>query len=133
MLFNFNTSKNENKLKEYEIMAFPDKKSNFGSFTGTYPKQAAQKAFTFLSSLVGDDIKKDGNFVVFSIRKKNKNNNVNSNKELKYIGTMVELENYVRNNSNFEKRVKYKNVVAKYNPELDKIKGQNKNIKYNNK
>ena len=70
MLFNFNTSKNENQLKEYEIMAFPNKKSNFGSFTGAYPKQAAQKAFTFLSSLVGDDIKKDGNFIVFSIRKK---------------------------------------------------------------
>lgn len=130
MLFNFNSSNNENKLKEYEIMAFPDKKSNFGSFTGTYPKQAAQKAFSFLSSLVGDEIKKEGNFIVFSIRKKNINNEVNSNKELKFIGTMVELENYVRNNNDREKMYKYKNVVSKYNPELDKIKSKNKNIKY---
>jgi len=135
MLFNFNNSNNKNnknnELKEYEIMAFPTKNKNFGSFTGTHPKQAAQKAFTFLSSIVGDDIKKDGNFIVFSIRKKNKYNVENTNKELKFIGTIVELENYVRNNVNNDKKVKYKNVVAKYNPELDKIKSTNKNINYN--
>ena len=59
-------------MYDYEILSFPNKKSNFGNFKGTYPKQAAEKAFTFLSNLVGDEIKEDGNFVVFSIRKKNK-------------------------------------------------------------
>lgn len=127
MLFNNNSEK---KVYNYEIMAFPNKKSNFGNYSGTYPKEAAQKAFTFLSSLVDDEIKNDGNFLVFSIRKKNKNNINNSNKEHKFIGTVVELDNYVYSKS-LEKKVKYKNVIAKYNPELDKIKAVNKNIKYN--
>ncbi len=127
MLFNNNSEK---KLYNYEIMAFPDKKSNFGNYSGYYPKQAAQKAFNFLSSLVDEEIKKDGNFLVFSIRKKNKNNINNSNKEHKFIGTVVELDNYVYNNKT-DRKVKLKNVISKYNPELDKIKATNKNIKYN--
>lgn len=126
MMFN----NNEKKIYNYEIMAFPNKKSNFGNYSGSYPKEAAQKAFTFLSSLVDDEIKSDGNFLVFSIRKKNKNNINNSNKEHKFIGTVVELDNYVYSKS-LEKKVKYKNVIAKYNPELDKIKAVNKNIRYN--
>lgn len=128
MLFNNNS---QEKLKEYEIMSFPNKKNNFGNFTGTHPKQAAQKAFTFLSSMVNSEIKKEGNFIVFSIRKKNKNNNINSNKIHKFIGTIVELENYVYNR-NSNKKVKLKNVVSRYNPELDKIKSVNKKLKYNN-
>lgn len=127
MLFN---NESQNKVYNYEIMAFPNKKSNFGNYTGTYPKQAANKAFTFLSSLMGDEIKEDGNFIVFSIRKKNINNKNNTNKEYKFIGTVVELENYVYNNSS-NKKVKFKNVISKYNPELDKIKATNINIKYN--
>lgn len=127
MLFN---NESQNKVYNYEIMAFPNKKSNFGNYTGTYPKQAANKAFTFLSSLIGDEIKEDGNFIVFSIRKKNINNKNNTNKEYKFIGTVVELENYVYNNSS-NKKVKFKNVISKYNPELDKIKATNINIKYN--
>ena len=69
---------------------------------------------------------------IFSIfnKKKNKNNINNSNKEHKFIGTVVELNNYVYN-KNLQKKVKFKNVLAKYNPELDKIKSVNKNIKYN--
>ena len=125
MLFDNNV---QSKVYDYEIMAFPTKKENFGNYTGTHPKQAAQKAFTFLSSLIMDDVKKDGNFIVFSIRKKNKNNINNSNKEHKFIGTVVELENYVYN-SNSDKKVKYKNVVSRYNPELDKIKETNKNLR----
>ena len=126
MMFN----NNEKKIYNYEIMAFPNKKSNFGNYSGTYPKEAAQKAFTFLSSLVDDEIKNDGNFLVFSIRKKNKNNINNSNKEHKFIGTVIELDNYVYSKS-LNKKVKFKNVLAKYNPDLDKIKATNKNIKYN--
>ena len=122
--------KNKKKIYNYEIMAFPNKKSNFGNYSGTYPKEAAQKAFTFLSSLVDDEIKSDGNFLVFSIRKKNKNNINNSNKEHKFIGTVIELDNYVYSKS-LNKKVKFKNVLAKYNPDLDKIKATNKNIKYN--
>jgi len=128
-----NTPKPNNikKIYNYEIMSFPEKNKYFGNYTGTYPKQAAQKAFTFLSTLVGDEIKKDGNFVVFSIRKKNANNQENMNKVHKFIGTIVELENYVYN-SRINKKVKLKNVISKYNPELEKIKSSNIKIKYRN-
>ena len=101
MLSFFQNQKNDNrhnKIHEYEIMSFPKKNKNFGSYTGTYPKQAAQKAFTFLSTLILDEIKQDGNFIVFSIRKKNKNNEINSNPIHKFIGTIIELENPVYNN-----------------------------------
>ena len=131
-LVKINQKRNEpKKIDNYEIMSFPSKKINFGNYTGTYPKQAAQKAFTFLSSLMYEDIKKNGNFIVFSIRKKNRNNQKNINKTHKFIGTVVELENYVIN-TNTNKKVKLKNVVAKYNPEMDKIKATNKKIRYNN-
>ena len=127
MLFNSDNSSNQKQLKEYEIMCFPNKKRNFGSFTGNTSKQSAEKAFTFLSNLTQDEIKKDGNFIVFSIRKKNNKIN-NTNKEHKFIGTVIELENKVINS---EKVLKYKNVISKYNTDLDKIKSKNKNIKYN--
>ena len=123
-----NQNKNNNILKEYEIIDFPNKKENFGNFKGAYPKQAAEKAFTFLTNVVGDEIKKDGNFIVFSIQQKNKNTN---NKELKFIGTVIELENDVYNKEQ-NKVVKYKNILSKYNPDLDKIKKQNRKIKINN-
>ena len=133
----FNQEK-KNVLKEYEIVDFPNKKKNFGSFKGSYPKQAAEKAFTFLSNIVGDKIKEDGNFIVFSIQQKTRNtsnkNTTNKNnnkmKELKFIGTVIQLENDVYNKEQ-NKMVKYKNILSKYNPDLDKIKARNTKIVYN--
>jgi len=129
----FNQEK-KNVLKEYEIVDFPYKKKNFGSFKGSYPKQAAEKAFTFLSNIVGDKIKEDGNFIVFSIQQKNRNRNTsnknNNMKELKFIGTVIQLENDVYNKEQ-KKMVKYKNILSKYNPDLDKIKARNTKIVYN--
>ena len=43
MLFNNNSEK---KVYNYEIMAFPNKNLILELY-GTYPKEAAQKAFTF--------------------------------------------------------------------------------------
>jgi hypothetical protein len=125
----FNQEKNKNVLREYQIVDFPNKNKNFGSFKGTYPKQAAEKAFTFLSNIVGDEVKKDGNFIVFSIQQKSKNTNNNMNKELKFIGTVIKLENDVFNKEQ-NKMIKYKNILSKYNPDLDKIKAKNKKINY---
>ena len=127
----FNQEKNKNVLREYQIVDFPNKNKNFGSFKGTYPKQAAEKAFTFLSNIVGDEVKKDGNFIVFSIQQKSKNTN-NMNKELKFIGTVIKLENDVFNKEQ-NKMIKYKNILSKYNPDLDNIKAKNKKINYNRK
>ena len=55
--------------------------------------------------------------------------NANRNKVHKFIGTVVELENYIIN-SKTNKKVKLKNVVSKYNPALDNIKSSNIRIKY---
>lgn len=105
--------KNNRPLIEYEIVDFPKKNQSFGSYKGRYTKQAAEKAFTFLSNLVGKDIDKDGTFLVFVIRnKENKNTH-------KFIGTRIELEHNVKNNN--ESSLKYKNIISKYNPMLDKI------------
>jgi len=121
MLFNIFEKKrtmNENNIKqyvEYEIVDFPKKNLSFGNYKGRYTKQAAEKAFIFLSNLVGQDIDQEGSFLVFSIQNK-------ENKEIhKYIGTRIELENKVINNNN-KISVKYKNIISKYNPMLDKIK-----------
>ena len=65
------------------------------------------------------------------LEKKNANNQENMNKVHKFIGTIVELENYVYN-SRINKKVKLKNVISKYNPELEKIKSSNIKIKYRN-
>tara|TARA_B110000483_G_C18205980_1_gene547618 strand:+ start:2232 stop:2639 length:408 start_codon:yes stop_codon:yes gene_type:complete len=127
----FNQEKNKNVLREYQIVDFPNKNKNFGGFKGTYPKQAAEKAFTFLSNIVGDEVKKDGNFIVFSIQQKSKNTN-NMNKELKFIGTVIKLENDVFNKEQ-NKMIKYKNILSKYNPDLDNIKAKNKKINYKSK
>ena len=120
-----------------KLLIFQIKKKNFGSFKGSYPKQAAEKAFTFLSNIVGDKIKEDGNFIVFSIQQKTRNtsnkNTTNNNKmkELKFIGTVIQLENDVYNKEQ-NKMVKYKNILSKFNPDLDKIKARNTKIVYNN-
>ena len=110
-----NHKNNNNKQIEYEIIDFPKKNLSFGSYKGRYTKQAAEKAFTFLSNLVGQDIDEEGSFLVFVIRNKE------TQKINKYIGTRIELENKVINNY-IQTPVKYKNVISKYNPMLDKIK-----------
>ena len=105
---------NKRPIVEYEIIDFPTQDQSFGSYKGRYAKEAAQKAFVFLSNLVGQDIDQEGSFLVFVI--KNKENQ----KTHKFIGTRIELENYVKNNN--QKSVKYKNIISKYNPMLDNIK-----------
>ena len=121
-LFNTHNKKNNKNIEHrYELVSFPENNKNFGDFRGKYPKQAAEKAFTFLSNLSHDEIIKDGTFIVFNIQKKTKNtNNTNNNKLYKFIGTIIELENEVINNKG--KVLKYKNIISKYNPDLDKIK-----------
>jgi len=124
MLFNLFEKKNKNnRLKnknnnkpqiEYEIIDFPYQNQSFGSYKGKYTKQAAEKAFTFLSNLVGQDIDQEGTFLVFVLRNKD------TQETHKFIGTRIELEHSVKNNNNTS--VKYKNIISKYNPMLDNIK-----------
>ena len=67
--------------------------------------------------------------LLFFLLEKKTKNNINSNKSYKFIGTVIELENNVYNRS-LKKTVKFKNVLSKYNNDLDKINSTNKNIKY---
>jgi len=106
-----------NNSFSYEIVDFPNTSKPFGLYKGKYPKVAASKAFAFLSNIIGTKINsEEGKFIVFVIR------NINTRKEYKYIGTIVKLENPVTKYVNGEEIIyQYKNVVGKYNPELDKL------------
>ena len=92
----------------YTIVDFPEKNKTFGSYSGNRPKQAAEKAFILLTNQVGNDFKNDseGKFIVFIIK------NIKTNKEYKYIGTVVKLK---KPKGDFI----YKNVIGKYNPKLN--------------
>jgi len=102
----------------YEIVDFPTKSKSFGLYTGKNPKDAASKVFTFLYNAIDKKINsEDGTFIVFVIRK------IGTLNEYKYIGTVVKLENPVTKYINGQEVVyHYKNVIGKYNKELDKLR-----------
>jgi len=112
----YNNNKN-NKNNSYEIVDFPNNTKSFGSYKGNSPKKAASKAFAFLSNIIGNKINSEnGKFIVFVIR------NTDTKKEYKYIGTVVKLENPVTKYINGQEVIyKYKNVIGRYNKELDKL------------
>jgi hypothetical protein len=113
----YNNKKNEEYI--YTIVDFPSDGIFYGRFKGNHPKIAANKAFKFLMKFINKESKEDdfiGKFLVFVIK------NLNTNKEHKYIGNRIKLENpvkIIKNNKEIE--YKYKNVIGKYNIELDKI------------
>ncbi len=123
-LFNNNennkNNKNKNMIKKddkkiYTIVDFPEEGENSGRFTGTSPKRAATKAFTKLAKLSNLNNSKR-QLLVFVIR------NLETNKEYQFIGSRVKLakpRKVVINGKNVIYR--YKNIVGKYRPELNKI------------
>jgi len=107
-----------NNKKYYTIVDFPDDNQTYGNFSGSIPKKAANKAFSFLLKFLNEDIHNDftGKFIVFVIK------DTDTNKLYKYIGTRIILQNpihTIKNNKNIT--YKYKNVIGKYKPELDLI------------
>ena len=120
MVYN-NNNNNKNNNISYEIVDFPNNSKSFGSYTGNSPKKAASKAFTFLSNIMGNKINSEsGKFIVFVIR------NIDTKKEYKYIGTVVKLENPVTKYIDGQEVIyKYKNVIGRYNKELDKLNNLN--------
>lgn len=117
MVYNINNT----KQNSYEIVDFPSNQKSFGLYKGKYPKQAAKQAFTFLSNIINNKVNsEEGKFIVFMIR------NIETKKEYKYIGTIVHLQNPVSKYINGQEIIyKTKNVIGKYNPELDKINNYN--------
>ena len=116
---NYNTNNNYNNINNYyTIVDFPNDGEYYGEYEGKYPKIAANKAFTkllkFTNNLEEDDFL--GKFIVFVIK------NINTNKEYKYIGNRIKLQNPIHKVINGKTIIfKYKNVIGNYNSELDKI------------
>ena len=105
-----------NVFKTFSIVDFPKDGLTHGKFNATSPKKGADLAFTELLKYINNNDKSndpyEGKFVVFTII------NIDSEKEYKYIGNRIRLENPVKKNN---VTYYYKNVIGKYNPELDKI------------
>ena len=104
----------------YTIVDFPNDGQTYGSFKGKIPKLVASKAFSSLIQFIDIDENNENNsfgkFVVFVIK------NIDNNKMYKYIGNRIKLHKPVKVIKNNKEIVyKYKNVIGKYRPELDKI------------
>lgn len=109
-----NNSMNNNIY--YSIVDFPNDNQLYGKFKGSSPKKAANKAFSFLIKFMNNQEDFFGKFIVFVIR------NNNTNKEYKYIGNRIKLENPIQVQKNGKTIVyNYKNVIGKFKEELDLI------------
>ena len=110
-----------NNINYYTIVDFPEDNQNYGKFKGHKPKIAANKAFSSLIKFIDIENKSNensflGKFLVFVIK------DLNTNQEYKYIGNRIKLKNPVKvTKDGIEIEYKYKNVIGKYNKELDKI------------
>ncbi len=104
-----------NKKVEYVVVDFPEVGKTFGGFMGSSPKQAANKAFTKLAKMSQLNNSKR-QLLVFVMR------NLDTGKEYKYIGSRVKLANPKKVSiAGKEVIYRYKNIVGKYRPELNKI------------
>ena len=104
----------------YTIVDFPNDNETFGKFRGTIPKRVASKAFSSLIQFINIDTLNEDEiqekFIVFVIK------NIENEKMYKYIGTRIKLKNpikVIKNGKEIE--YKFKNVIGKYNKELDLI------------
>lgn len=113
---NDNYSINNNKKKYYTIVDFPSQEKTYGKFSGNIPKNAASKAYSVLFKFMKQNDDLFGKFIVFVIKE------IETNKEYKYIGSRVKLQNPVVVNKN-GKQITYnfKNVIGVFDPKLNKI------------
>ena len=110
-----NYSKNNNK-KYYTIVDFPSQKQTYGKFSGTIPKNAASKAYSVLFKFMKQNDNLFGKFIVFVIRE------IETNKEYKYIGSRIKLQNPVVVNKNGKEIIyNFKNVIGIFDQNLNKI------------
>lgn len=122
---NNNNSNNNNNGKEktYKIVDFPSSGELYGNYKSVSPKKAAELAFDVLTNVISIENNNNnkneyssGKFLVFTIR------NIENNREHKYIGSRIKLENPIRKNINGNEVIlQYKNVIGVYKSELDKI------------
>ena len=108
---------NNKNVRHFCIVDFPKENMLYGNFTSTIPKKAANDAFSALTKYINiSDEDSFGKFIVFVIKDKH------NNKMYKYIGNKIKLKKPVIIRKNGKDIIyHYKNVIGKYNPELDKI------------
>ena len=107
-------------IHHYSIVDFPEDNQLYGKYKATTPKAAANKAFSSLIKFIDIDKKNEdhflGKFIVFVIK------DTETEKEYKYIGNRIKLQNPVTIEKKGKQiKYKYKNVIGKYNEELDKL------------
>jgi len=115
-----NNNNNINNMHYYSIVDFPEDNQLYGKFKGINAKAAANKAFSSLIKFIDIDKSNEdnflGKFIVFVIK------DIKTNAEYKYIGNRIKLENpVIVIKDGKEIKYKYKNVIGKYNKELDKL------------
>ena len=111
-----NIKKNNSTIKIFEIIDYPKQGKNFPLGKEKTIKSAANSAFELISNSIEQDLLKDENFLVFYIKE------VNKNKEYKFIGKKIKLENPVYKTINGEEHVfEYKNIIGEYKKGLDNI------------
>ena len=104
---------NLRKKRDFGIINFPYEGDIYGHYKGVYPYQAATKAFTKLSKLVG--IGDSNEFLVFVIIDRG------NKKTYKYQGTRVKLDrpiNLLIDGKNIE--IQYRSIISRFNPMLNK-------------
>jgi len=114
---------NNNIIKTYKIVDFPNTGELYGNYKSTSPKKAAELAFDVLTNLISNNNNNNnkneyssGKFLVFTIR------NIGNQKEHKYIGSRIKLENPIKKSINGKEIImQYKNVIGVYKEELDLI------------
>jgi hypothetical protein len=99
-------------MRSFTIVDFPKKGETYGRYISKYPKNAAKKAFTKLSSMI--DLKNSNRkkFLIFTIKETTKNSNKNM---YKYIGTRIKLYEPIIIEKNGKNIVyKYKNIITSH-------------------
>ena len=115
-----NNIKNNNTVKIFEIIDYPKQGNNFLLGKEKTIKAAANSAFELISNSIEQDLLKDENFLVFYIKEKNKN------KEYKFIGKKIKLENPVHKTIDGKEHIfEYKNIIGEYKKGLDNINKNN--------
>ena len=95
--------------REFSIMDFPRENETYGKYKGTYPCQAAYKAFNKLSKLVNLQNTNKHSFIVFSIIDND------SNKVYTYHGTRIKLDRpNVYRKAGKKITSYYKSIVQRY-------------------
>lgn len=99
--------------RSFTILDFPKKGEEFGRYLSASPSNAASKAFTQLSRIIGLKNTNNKNHMVFTIRETTQGS---PPKTYTYIGTRVELVKPIIKQINGKTiTYRFKNIISKHN------------------